>query len=105
MKTLIAATVVALSAVSAHAESFNYERQFGASELFSTLVTDEIVTRGGGSSTSPVFAYERAFGAVELYPTLISEQADDNNINIGSSTLESFHYWAGVWHTDVEIGG
>lgn len=104
MKTLIAATVVAFSAVAAHAESFDFERQFGTSELFSTLVTDGIVTRGGGSSTSPVFAYERALGSVELYPTLISAQIEQD-IKIESSNLEPFNYWAVVWHTDVEIGG
>jgi len=104
MKMLIAATVVALSAVSAHAESFDFEHQFGTPELFSTLVTDGITTSGGGSSASPVFAHERAFGTVELYPTLVSEQIE-YNLNIGSSAIEPFNYWAGVWHTDVEIGG
>lgn len=104
MKKLIAATVIALSAVSAHAESFDFERQFGTPELFSTLVTDGIATRSGGSSGSPVFAHERAFGAVELYPTLISEQID-YNVNLDSRALEPFHYWVNVWNTDVEIGG
>ena len=104
MKKLIAATVVALSAVSANADSFDFERQFGTPELFSTLVTDGIAAGGGGSAGSPVFAHERAFGTVELYPTLVSEQID-YNVNVDSSALEPFHYWVDVWNTSVEIGG
>ena len=43
MKNLIAASVIALSSSAAMAEAFDFERQFGTSELFPTLVTEQMV--------------------------------------------------------------
>ena len=103
MKKAIATAIIALSAVSAYAQPFDFERQIGTVELFPTLAGDGAVAASGGSRSS-VFAHERAIGAVALYPTLLSEQAEYNP-TAKSDISEPFNYRANVWHTDGEIGG
>jgi len=70
MKHIIA-TALILTAGVAQAQSFDYEKQVGASELFSTLATEGVVSRSGGSD----FAYQKAIGTPNLFPTLGLEGA------------------------------
>ena len=92
MKYLIA-TALILTAGAAQAQSFEYQKQVGTPELFSTLATDGVVSRSGGD-----FAYQKAIGAPDLFPTLGLEGASSGTTgertvfeyqrNIGSSELD-----------------
>ena len=92
MKTIIA-TALILTAGVAQAHSFDYEKQVGSSELFSTLATEGVVSRSGGD-----FAYQKAIGSRDLFPTLGLEGATsgasgDRTVfeyqrSIGSSELD-----------------
>lgn len=71
MKTLIAASIILASGI-AQAQSFDYEKAVGSSELYSTLGTDQVVSvdtgHGGG------FAYQESVGSNDLFPTLIGAE-------------------------------
>ena len=68
MKTLIAASIILASGVT-QAQSFDYEKAVGSSELYSTLATDQAVSVDTGHSGG--FAYQESVRSVELFPTLI----------------------------------
>jgi hypothetical protein len=96
MKTLIA-TALVLSAGITQAASFDYEKQIGAPELFSTLATDGVVSNSAG--TDREFAYQVNVGTPELFPTLGITDAQAESIsgertvfeyqrNIGSGELD-----------------
>ena len=76
MATLIAASLILASGIT-QAQSFDYEKAVGSSELFSTLATDQAVTVNVGNSNG--FAYQKAVGSHDLFPTLIgnSERPHD----------------------------
>jgi len=69
MKTLISASIIALSCSAAKAEPFAYERQFGTPELFPTLVLEQSAPHTAGRRGSTSFAYERQFGTPALFPS------------------------------------
>ena len=73
MKTLIAASIILASGVT-QAQSFDYEKAVGSSELYSTLNTDQVVRVDTGPTGG--FAYQESVGSHDLFPTLIgaSEQ-------------------------------
>jgi hypothetical protein len=96
MKTLIA-TALVLSAGITQAASFDYEKQIGAPELFSTLATDGFVSNSVGNDRE--FAYQVNVGTPELFPTLgITDTRAESvsgertvfeyQLNIGSSELD-----------------
>ena len=68
MKTLIAASIILASGIS-QAQSFDYEKAVGSSELYSTLITDQVVSVDTGHSGG--FAYQESVGSDDLFPTLI----------------------------------
>jgi len=68
MKTLIAASIILASGVT-QAQSFDYEKAVGSSELYSTLGTDQVVSVDTGHTGG--FAYQESVGSNDLFPTLI----------------------------------
>ena len=76
MKTLIAASLIIASGIT-QAQSFDYEKAVGSSELFSTLATDQLTMVNIGHGNG--FAYQESVGSPDLFPTLIdgSAQARD----------------------------
>ena len=68
MKTLIAASIILASGVT-QAQSFDYEKAVGSSELYSTLATDQVVSVDTGRSGG--FVYQESVGSADLFPTLI----------------------------------
>ena len=68
MKTLIAASIILASGVT-QAQSFDYEKAVGSSELYSTLANDQVVSVDTGHSGG--FAYQESVGSADLFPTLI----------------------------------
>jgi hypothetical protein len=68
MKTLIAASITLASGVT-QAQSFDYEKAVGASELYSTLNTDQVGNVDTGHNGG--FAYQESVGSDDLFPTLI----------------------------------
>lgn len=79
MKTLIAASIILASGVT-QAQSFDYEKAVGSSELYSTLATDQVVSVDTGHSGG--FAYQESVGSADLFPTLIDaapQVSDDGN--------------------------
>jgi len=68
MKTLIAASIILASGIT-QAQSFDYEKAVGSSELFSTLNSDQVVNVDTGHSGG--FAYQVSVGSDDLFPTLI----------------------------------
>lgn len=94
MKTLIA-TALILTAGFAQAQSFDYEKQVGSAELYSTLNGGDSVSVSVGSSE---FAYQVSIGSDDLFPTLRTSQSEpgvtgdrtvfEYQLNIGSGELD-----------------
>ena len=82
MKTLIAASLILASGIT-QAQSFDYEKAVGSSELFSTLATDQAVTVNVGNSNG--FAYQEAVGSHDLFPTLIGNSERPHDATEGSA--------------------
>jgi len=68
MKMLIAASIVLASGI-AQAQSFDYEKAVGSSELYSTLGTDQVTSVNTGHGDA--FAYQQSVGSHDLFPSLI----------------------------------
>lgn len=69
MKTLIAASIILASGI-AQAQSFDYEKAVGSSELYSTLGTDQVVSVDTGHSGG--FAYQESTGCCSCPCTRVS---------------------------------
>jgi len=104
MKTLIAASIIALSSNAAMAESFAYERQFGTPELFPTLVLEQSASQNPGLPRSTSFAYERQIGTPELFPTLNAE-GYERNASFGEDMVDNPRVPKSIWGWDIEVGG
>ena len=96
MKTVIA-TALVLSAGIAQAQSFDYEKQIGTADLFSTLATEGVVSANSGADRN--FAYQVAVDTPDLFPTHenIGQSPVSGNrtvfeyqLNIGTQELDPF---------------
>lgn len=83
MKTIIAASLILASGIT-QAQSFDYEKAVGSSELYSTLNNDQVVNVDIGHSSG--FAYQVSVGSEDLFPTLIGANAEPQ-ISTGNSTF------------------
>ena len=81
MKTIIAAGLIIASGI-AQAQSFDYEKAVGSSELYSTLATDQVTTVNTGHGNA--FAYQESVGSPDLFPTLIDDSVRSHDATGGN---------------------
>ncbi len=103
MKTIIAASIIALSSSAAMAHSFDYQRALGTPDLFPTLATDQVQARPSSGEASASFAYERAIGTPNLFATLASEGAD--NQPQSDAVARDIPIWRDVFAREVDLHG
>lgn len=99
MKRMIATALALTIAGIAQAHSFDYERQVGAPELYSTLNTDGIAAFRVDSGSG--FAYQEAAGSQDLFPTL--GIASDGPVTGGGQVTFAYHAQVGSSELDPHI--